>query len=243
MNDLKVFVVTHKPVIYPDDPAYECIQAGAALHRNFTALRDDSGDNISIKNKYYSELTAHYWIWKNVTADYIGLVHYRRHFAPVDGRILHLGKWIASGEDLSAGLHPNKVIIAKPFYFHYDGSSRPQSLEQQYFAIHGFELVHARRAVAEVDSSYLPTFDFVMRNNCLYAFNLCVASKGKLDNYFSWVFKVLLLVEGLVNLKSLDGYAARVAAFLSERLFTVWLVHNQGDLAIETRPHVYFAGV
>ncbi|MCR5143861.1 MAG: DUF4422 domain-containing protein [Lachnospiraceae bacterium] len=39
---------------------------------------DDTGDNISNKAKYYSELSVQYWAWKNSDAQYVGLCHYRR---------------------------------------------------------------------------------------------------------------------------------------------------------------------
>ncbi len=28
-------------------------------------IRENTGKNISHKNKYYGELTFHYWLWKN----------------------------------------------------------------------------------------------------------------------------------------------------------------------------------
>jgi lipopolysaccharide biosynthesis glycosyltransferase len=45
---------------------------------------DDTGDNISEKNGTFNEMTTVYWAWKNYDTlgnpDYIGFMHYRRHF-------------------------------------------------------------------------------------------------------------------------------------------------------------------
>ena len=44
-------------------------------------LDDELEDNISFKNPYYCELTTLYWGWKkDIAAEWIGLVHYRRYF-------------------------------------------------------------------------------------------------------------------------------------------------------------------
>ena len=43
-----------------------------------TWVTDNTGDNISKKNKSYCELSTQYWAWKNIEADYYGFCHYRR---------------------------------------------------------------------------------------------------------------------------------------------------------------------
>lgn len=74
-----------KPRFVPD----HCIpiQCGSAINPSIEGiLRDDEGENISFKNREYCELTAHYYAWKNVKADYYGFCHYRRFFC-FDGSI------------------------------------------------------------------------------------------------------------------------------------------------------------
>jgi hypothetical protein len=57
------------------------IQVGAELNTyRFEITPDNLGDNISFKNKSYCELTAHYYVLKNLDFDYAGLMHYRRIF-------------------------------------------------------------------------------------------------------------------------------------------------------------------
>ncbi len=54
----KVFVMTHKSFPHPKMEGFVPLQVGSALHENLGYLRDDTGDNISDLNPYYSELTA-----------------------------------------------------------------------------------------------------------------------------------------------------------------------------------------
>ncbi|NLY01566.1 MAG: DUF4422 domain-containing protein [Rhodopirellula sp.] len=80
---IKIYVAHHKPYYQYCDDIFQPIQVGKAIHSiDLGILSDDTGDNISRKNRWYSELTAHYWAWKNVTElDYVGFCHYRRYFS------------------------------------------------------------------------------------------------------------------------------------------------------------------
>ena len=48
-------------------------------------LTDKSGINISEKNKYYSEYTFHYWLWKNyldkIDSKWIGFCQYKKFWS------------------------------------------------------------------------------------------------------------------------------------------------------------------
>lgn len=76
----KIFMCCHKaPGFIPE--ICDAIQCGSALNPKIpNVVYDDEGDNISAKNRKYCELTAHYYAWKNVAADYYGFCHYRRFF-------------------------------------------------------------------------------------------------------------------------------------------------------------------
>ena len=81
MKDIKVIVATHKEYQMPSDKLYLPLHVGADSNKNKTSFKkDNTKDNISIKNPYFCELTGLYWAWKNLKADYVGLAHYRRHF-------------------------------------------------------------------------------------------------------------------------------------------------------------------
>lgn len=62
--DLTIYTLIHKHFTKPDDNMYVPLQVGTAINSPLGYLRDDTGDNISALNGYYSELTGLYWIWK-----------------------------------------------------------------------------------------------------------------------------------------------------------------------------------
>ena len=98
MEKIKIFV-THTPNKVSEKiklPVFEHVLAGADYQIGESELvRDNTGDNISVKNKSYCELTTQYWAWKNTDYDYYGFCHYRRYFSFSDKEIEESGwKWV-----------------------------------------------------------------------------------------------------------------------------------------------------
>ncbi len=83
MKDIRIAIAYHKPSPVIEGGIYLPLHVGKRLHpeTELNMQTDDSGDNISDENGYYCELTAVYWLWKNLRADYKGLCHYRRVFS------------------------------------------------------------------------------------------------------------------------------------------------------------------
>lgn len=97
---VKIALVTHKPFAIPKCASFVPLHAGRMIAQSESkdgqvdkadyewllrnTIGDDSGDNISDKNRYYCEASAMYWMWKNYRSignpEYVGLMHYRRFF-------------------------------------------------------------------------------------------------------------------------------------------------------------------
>ena len=79
---VKIAVSCHKPIACPNSDLYLPVQLGASTAKiPIEGMQpDNAGDNISFANFSFSEMTAQYWAWKNLEADYVGLCHYRRYF-------------------------------------------------------------------------------------------------------------------------------------------------------------------
>lgn len=216
--DIKVIVATHKPYRMPEDKIYMPVHAGKAISEAVIeyAAGDNTGDNISEKNKNYCELTCLYWAWKNLDADCVGLCHYRRHFAKGKGG----DKWdnIADAAYLEKlFMHCDAVLPKKRNYF-------IETTYQQYIHAHNKQdLDKTEEIIKEFYPQYLPAYKRVMDDTKGHRFNMMIMKKNFLDSYCEWLFDILFKLEERLDISGYSDYDKRVFGFVSERLLDVWV--------------------
>ena len=79
IKEIDVAICYHKPSVIFQSDALIPMQLNKELSEFELDMRgDNTGDHISERNRFYSEDTALYWLWKNSKADIKGCLHYRR---------------------------------------------------------------------------------------------------------------------------------------------------------------------
>ncbi len=208
---VKIFVMTHKAFEAPADPIYIPLHVGRDGKDDLGYLGDHTGENISKKNCYYSELTGLYWVAHNVTdADYFGLCHYRRFFLNEQGRLLDEASY-------EAILKQYDVILAKAVY-------HPKSYYEVYEEAHNIrDLQVTGEVLRELYPEDYPIFEEVIAGKKVYSGNMFVTSRQLFGEYTDWLFSIFDRVEKRIDPDVYDAYHRRVYGFLSEQLLYVWV--------------------
>lgn len=185
------------------------IQVGAALtDQRICGLTDDTGENISERNRQFCELTALYWIWKNGGQEIVGLEHYRRHFLMGE-------RWLAKMRDREID-----VILPTPLYV---APSIADNYRERHVASDwDFMMDYMRRIYPE---HYMEAQRFFGTN--LYSpCNMFIMRKRVLDDLCAWLFPILFICAEHGGRRE-DGYQNRYPGFLSERLMTFFFEKNR----------------
>lgn len=222
--DIKIIVATHKPYKMPADEVYLPVHVGRNISNNWQGTElenyagDNTGDNISSKNRNYCELTALYWAWKNLDYEYLGLAHYRRHFKGGSG-----DKWqsILTKSDAEKLLDRYNVILPKKRDYFIE------STYDQYVHAHNRQdLDKTLEIIKEFYPEYIPAWDRVMKSTRGHRFNMFIMKKEILDSYLQWLFDILFKLEEVLDISGYSANDRRVFGFVSERLLDVWLITN-----------------
>lgn len=221
--DIKILVATHKSYWMPTDNVYLPVHVGKEGKEYIGFIGDNTGDNISTKNASYCELTGLYWAWKNISADYIGLCHYRRYFTrtnPINCEkkkqvILSRNEWEKLLEK-----HPIIVPDKRKYYIetnrsHYNHSHYAKDIDT------------TEKIIQEKYPQYINAFTKVMKRTWAHMFNMFVMRKDYLDEYCTWLFDVLQELENRTDITNYNVIEARIYGYISELLLDVWLENKQ----------------
>lgn len=217
----QMYVITHKKTKLPLIPGYKSLLVGAALNQaeDEFDFRDNTGDNISVKNRNYCELTGLYWIWKNTTDHIVGICHYRRFFVK-KGYFLLRDSFL-SNKDIENIMEYYDVILPEAKVLHKN------TVLCINYAPNMEDMQEIQTAISVLYPEYLNDYRAYLKQNKTYLFNMCVMKRIYFDAYCNWIFDILEYVEVHHDMeKETDNYRKRLFGFLSERLIYVWVRHN-----------------
>lgn len=225
-KNIKIIIATHKKYKMPEQDIYYPLHVGAKGKADLGYMKDSTGDNISEKNPYFCELTGLYWAWKNLNADFIGLVHYRRYFYLKKKRSANLYDSILTSKEAQDLCQLYDVILPQKRHYYIE------TIYSHYQHTHYSEQLDLTRTIiAEKYSSYLKSFDEIVHQTSGYMFNMFILNKNLLDAYCIWLFDILFELEKRITLENkyinnISSYQARFYGRISEIIFNVWLKYQ-----------------
>jgi len=255
MRNVQMFCLTLEPNHYNFINELGYIPVGLG-EKNFNQnwITDKTGKNISGKNKYYSECTFHYWIWKNyldqLSDGWFGFCQYRKfwclenykykniNFKTIKTQVLKkIPKEYDGYETILTPLQfvnqwKTSKFIKKGLKIFLKRPNLLLDKKKRNINFH-FDLMHGEnqltKAIDLLDASNRKDFkEFV---NSEVSFNphimvLC-KSKKKLEKYYEDLFPWLEKCEKIFGFENLTGYGkTRMYGFLAERFMSYWFQKN-----------------
>lgn len=210
--NLRIYAMTHKTFDVPEDPIYQPLHVGREGKADLGYPGDNTGENISHLNCYYSELTGLYWLWKNCKdLDYVGTCHYRRF-------LLNRQDLMFTKAELETLLQEydlvttKRVILNNSYHYGFSANHNIQALDT------------AGEVIRDLYPEYYDAYITLVHQNETYFGNMIVTSKPLFDEYCEWLFTIFAEVEKRINLDTdEDAYHKRVLGFISEFLLLVWV--------------------
>lgn len=242
-KNIQMYCITHKKVKFIEKTNYNLVNVGSE-YISQRYLNCNTGDNIIHKEKFYSELTFHYWFWKNnlVVGDnqWIGFCQRRRFW--IKNKIENNNKFLRNDlleiipEELSKyesflcertfvnnikkikmikkGL---KSVLKKPSIF-FD--PKKQSLKFQFEMQHGYDIIDKAIELLGPEDKY--DFKKFMENEVSFnAHNMFITKPKFLKKWYENIFSWLGKCEEVLGF-NFKNYETRIYAYLSERYVSYW---------------------
>lgn len=249
MNLIKFYCVTDKKINFIHHKNFNFGWVGKAEAPDHY-INCNYKQNIFYKEKNYSELTFHYWYWKNLiinqnNREWIGFCQKRRYWIkeniPTDLKINqnNVNEYLLTHIEDSPKF---ESIICKPIRVNdvkkikllkrglknllkrpsifFD--KRLQNIELHFDMHHGYG--NLKKAIELIDYNDRSDFLDYVNDNTKFNPNIMFISKKKIINdWFKVQFEWLKRCEKKFGFKDLKGYdQTRIYAFLAERFLSFW---------------------
>ena len=247
MNKLQIYCVTNERVKYLEDTKLVLAGVGKKkFSKNYiTCLR---GKNIQYKERNYSELTFHYWFWKNQlmkcrSDTWIGFCQKRRFWLKSNIKIRNFKnlkknlilnpdkKWNKYNSIICKPIrvdNPKKMKIIKrgwrnilkdPAVFY---NSKKQTIKLHFDMHHGHDVLD--KAINKLNDKDRNQFrKFVNENTSFNPHIMFISKKKIINDWFNDLFNWLFKCEKIFGFSTLKGYdKERLYAYLAERYLSFW---------------------
>ncbi|MBQ8750502.1 MAG: DUF4422 domain-containing protein [Alphaproteobacteria bacterium] len=241
---IQIYSCNHKPYQQIESNIIIPIHVGKAQSNlDLGFIGDDTGDNISSKNPYFCELTATYWIWKNIKTDIVGLFHYRRflNFANTETKVHKITDNFATTYGITEDTIKN---ILKNYDIIVPNKTKPtKTTVYDFYAKEHFSS-DMDITLDIIKEKYPSDYDIAQKelkeNSQMFVANMLVANKAVFDCYAKWLFSILFEVEKRIQSDVLkrNTYQQRVYGFLAERLMGVFIATHK-ELKVKHLPMLF----
>jgi len=242
MKTVRIYTCHHKPGTFLSSPVIQPLHVGKNNTLNdIGCIGDNTGDNISFKNPFYCELTAHYWVWKNEPKkDYIGFMHYRRHlnfsnkqdypediwgvvnYNEIDDN--YERQFGLNEESIYANIDDHDILLPKKWSVISAGSKNNYDhyARGEFLHIHDYQI--ALDIITELYPDYISAAKEFNESTEGYYTNMFVMKYDMFEAYSKWLFSILEILENRIAMSNYGAQEQRVIGHIAERLFNIYLI-------------------
>ena len=266
MSKIKIFISykDRHPIIKSE--ILTPIQTGRAIADEIfdEMIGDDTGENISNKNSMYNELSAQYWAWKNYdkigNPDYIGFMHYRRHFIfnKNDYKLNFLG--VAHFKEFNED-YRNEISLYDDNIEEFVGNNdliciKRLCLKERVKRLNAPQCATPRgcyyfnrglkakdydlmiETLKELKPEYSSSAELYSNGNISFGYNSFIMTKDLFFEYNEFLFTILFALEKKIDFSNYCTQGIRTLGYLGERLLSIFILHklNEGLLKIKETP-------
>ncbi|HFU2596679.1 TPA: glycosyltransferase [Campylobacter jejuni] len=249
---VKILVGYHKPAVLLKDDILTPIHLGRILATQASKdgevskedfewmcenmIGDDTGDNISYLNRYFCELTGIYWAWKNYekleNPDYIGFMHYRRHFIfDEENSFVALQEYdtlesfylnnfdINYKAKLYSLLSYSNIIVPNPYIIVNNNIENNYKSDEvlKFWETDGVFFDILREIIKNDFPQYVNLANNYFLQNRLYCFNMFIMPRDIFIRYCEFVFGIIFkLFEQTKNIEFTSLLHMRNCAYIGE---------------------------